>query len=326
MINFPVIHWKRPDPHTWTLRATPAGGGFSCICWAPEISTFVALGYYQSDIAITSTDGENWTSHSTPALGGGSQQWEAIAWSPSLRLFAAVGNTTNGYRILTSPNGAAWTAIPENASPYNSWSAIAWAAELGKFVVIGVLGTVMSSADGVTWANEDISGGDTPSGYGLTWNGALFVCMSEFGVVFTSPDGGTWTSQAAGLDAVVIRNPAWNGSVFCGVLFGGTDGGQAVTSTNGVTWVIRTTPAGVGISWSGITWDGAQFVAIGYDISGVSYTMTSPTGILWTLHTAVAFPNVSGIAWAPFLELFAAVRLDTTLIGTQNVMTSSTGL
>ena len=78
--------------------------------------------------------------------------WQAICWSPELRLYACVANSGSGNRVMTSSDGIRWTAGP--AATDQNWVALCWAAALGLFVAVSESGTgqrVMTSPDGRSW-------------------------------------------------------------------------------------------------------------------------------------------------------------------------------
>ena len=79
----------------------------------------------------------------------GSADWISVCWSPELHLFAAVANTGTGNRVMTSPDGIAWTI---RAATDNQWRSVCWSPELHLFIAVDETGNrVMTSADGIVW-------------------------------------------------------------------------------------------------------------------------------------------------------------------------------
>lgn len=80
---------------------------------------------------------------------------------------------------------------------------------------------------------------------------------------------------------------AWDSIVYGAGLFvavAETGGAECVmTSPDGVTWTLRTTPTTTNPGWYGVAWSGSLFVIIGLYANKV---LTSPDGITWTLRTA----------------------------------------
>ena len=69
-----------PDGTTWTNRVAP--DDMYDVLWCADLSLFVAVGKY----IATSPDGVTWTERSKPA--SNTQEFQAVAWSPTLQLFA----------------------------------------------------------------------------------------------------------------------------------------------------------------------------------------------------------------------------------------------
>jgi hypothetical protein len=79
-----------------------------------------------------------------------------------------------------------------------------------------------------------------------------------------------------------------------------------MTSTNGITWTIRTSAANN--NWVAISWAPELGLFAAVASSGTSNrVMTSTNGTSWTIRTSAADNSWTGIAWAPKLGLFAAV-------------------
>ncbi|HEY1169814.1 MAG TPA: hypothetical protein VGH19_00465 [Verrucomicrobiae bacterium] len=130
---------------------------------------------------LTSNDGTNWTSRTTPT----SAFLSSIATNSSL--FVAAGNLGT---ILTSPDGISWTL--------RNSSTAKWLFRVkqfdGTFVVVGENGTILTSPDGTNW---------TPRTSGVTnWlndvekvNGEYFVAGNQ-GTVLRSSNLTTWTPMS----------------------------------------------------------------------------------------------------------------------------------
>jgi hypothetical protein len=52
--------------------------------------------------------------------------WQAICWSPELRLYACVASSGSGNRVMTSSDGIRWSTQPAVAD--QNWVALCWAA------------------------------------------------------------------------------------------------------------------------------------------------------------------------------------------------------
>ena len=81
--------------------------------------------------------------------------WQDITWAPELGLFVAVSDTGTGDRVMTSPDGIAWTTRSNPVD--NNWRSVTWAPELGLLVAVAYSGSgdrVMTSSDGITWTTR----------------------------------------------------------------------------------------------------------------------------------------------------------------------------
>ncbi|MCX6953889.1 MAG: hypothetical protein NTV51_17200, partial [Verrucomicrobia bacterium] len=146
----------------------------------------------------------------------------------------------------------------------------------GRFVAVGEQGTILSSADGVTWAAErhPYSGSLAPDINGITYGGGRFVAVSrDIGLgenVITSTDGRTWARQTVDRRGFQMQFVAFaNGQYVAG------GGGILMVSADAVTW--RTV-------WTGSSWLYAGVRgATRWVVSGMDGTMlTSTDGSAWT--------------------------------------------
>jgi len=93
---------------------------------------------------MTSPDGINWTSRTTPS----SNVFLSVSWSPELSMFC--GNSSDGTnRIIYSYDGSNW--YETTSSEQNSWTNVCWSPELSIFCHISADGTnrVMTSDVGL---------------------------------------------------------------------------------------------------------------------------------------------------------------------------------
>ena len=153
-----------------------------------------------------------WTSQTSPV----DHDWYSIAWSPQLGMFAAVANTGTGNRVMTSPDGTAWTS---QTTPDQEWCAIAWSPELGMFTAVdrgfgSPTSRVMSSVDGVTWSLSP-----TPNNrwMSIAWSPELgmFAAVAETGTanrVMTATPIGQRTSPPIDIPPTpgVASSIAWS--------------------------------------------------------------------------------------------------------------------
>ena len=130
---------------------------------------------------------------------------------------------------------------------------------------------IATSTIGITWVSVPSGLG---VGYGVAWNGSIWVVVGD--LIVTSSDANTWTPTTSPF-SVFGRGVAWNGSIWVAVGEGTTH--TIAYSTNGTSWTglgnsIFTT-GGYGVAWNGSLW-----VAVGV---GTLYSIAySSDGINWT--------------------------------------------
>jgi hypothetical protein len=256
----------------------------------------------------------------TPSLAG-NVSWNAVAWSPSLRLFVAVANTT---AVMTSPDGITWTT--RNHGFNLVWSSVCWSPERSLFVAVAnsaVTNNIMTSPDGITWTQRT-----QPNAAALNdvcWAPALglFVAVGSSGSstvaagrCLTSPDGITWTARTLGTITSGSQYAAyavtWSPELARLVAAFGNEGTSPTTmwySADGITWTAAAALP-TNYAWRDVAWspERALFVAVGLNVAAP--VATSPDGITWTIRTSGLTGTglqLSGVAWARELGLFVAV-------------------
>jgi hypothetical protein len=319
-----TFHQKGTDSYTyghiWTSRTSAATIKWNSVCWAPELSIFVAVASTGiGNRVMTSPDGITWTLRTSAADNG----WQCVTWSPQLSLFVAVSrnlpeNATNN-KVMTSSDCITWTA---RANMTGDWWFVTWAPELSIFVAVGGY-IVMTSPDGINWTTRTASANNL--WYSVTWAPelSLFVAVAASGTgnrVMTSPNGITWTSRTSAADSYWL-SVTWSPmlSLFVAVAQHGT-AGKIMTSPNGITWTTQTSPLDgyfTSVAWAP---ELSIFVIVGGTGAGTTL-ITSPDGINWTVRTSGADSAWTSVVWAPALSTFVAVSLTTNV--TNVVMTSS---
>lgn len=290
-----------------SLFSPATGIGQGAILSNTANGTAQILSIVSNQLCVTTkTVSSTWTVRTSAQAG----QLRAVAWSPSLGMFAAVGDTGTN-RVQTSTNGTSWSVQSEPTGA--NFFGIAWSPALGMFAAVsnnGGTSSVITSTDGVTWTART-----TPNKewIAIAWSPELgmfaAVANNNGGAtdkVMTSTDGITWTSRTA------ANNNRWRGitwspelGLFCAVAILAT-ANHVMTSPNGTTWTGRT--ASANNDWYAVAWSPSlgMFAAVGNSLS-TDCIMTSYDSITWTSRTTTAAKNFQGVAWSPDSEVFAAV-------------------
>lgn len=178
-----------------------------------------------------------------------------------------IGGPVGSAAVLTSTNGYTWQASLTDLE--NQLSAVAYGN--GLWVVCGDDGGIFTSTDGVNWTNHSLP----PTSHDLhelVYGNGRFVAFGFSDLMYHSTNGVDWVSADTPLVSQVASARFINGR-FIGV--GGNDDGFIFSSADGVTWE-QTTLAGTG--WlEGVAYGKGRYVAIGRDVSAVSFDGTNWT-------------------------------------------------
>lgn len=187
------------DGKTWTNVNTNSFNGCSgsrCIAWSPSLSLFVVASNGGSSWQ-KSTDGTTWAADTGCVAGLGT----AIAWSPSIPIFAAIGSGAGG-NACSSTNGTSWTS----RSFSHAGAGMTWSTTFSKFIACGntTVGCT-SSTNGTSWT--DFSTGRADNYNGVACSATAATCVTMFNNTGTganqfyyTTNGTSWTSAAAPSD------------------------------------------------------------------------------------------------------------------------------
>lgn len=300
--------------YSWTSVATGVSRTFRALCYAPEISTYVAIAEdngADSGRVITSTNGISWTSRTlttTVAV----TNWSSVAWSPLLNLFVACAKAgDNTYGLATSPDAITWTQIihPATSQANPSWNKVIWNPTLEHFIVSGT-GEVMISEDAINWTIYNTGLVANIPGIGIGWSPKLsmYVLVSSGSDSWcrTSTDGMTWTgSSKRGVDVI------WIEELECFYIVDGVtwpSGSSGWYSFNGTTWTeTSNAPSDSGYTYRSacyspehenlyITRSGTAAVnkniVISRNISTTRFNIGRPTNGMGTLYSIEARSNM----------------------------------
>lgn len=231
-----------------------------------------------------------------------------------------------GGRILTSTDGLTWNYITNNLAQVLADATTSYKAgyrptfackslEYANSTWVGYFdnSVVVKSTDLITWTVVlDLSSNTSNTGTGnglnkasstgsVVWNGTASLWMVGNGLpaLYTSPDLVTWTEQttawstAAGA-ANPIRKVAWANQLFIIV----DSGGLIVTSSDGITYTLRTNVFGasaatdIATNASGGTANATTIIVA--DSGKWAY---STNGTTWTLNTANGTVNHVNCVW-----------------------------
>jgi hypothetical protein len=316
---------------TWSPRSTSGfDKSWRSVCWAPELSLFVAVSSSASggNNVMTSSNGIDWTSRSTSGI---DRQWVSVCWAPELSLFVAVSSSASGNNnVMSSSNGIDWTSRSTSGID-KAWSSVCWAPELSLFVAVSSSASggnnVMTSSNGINWISRSTSGFDR-SWSSVCWAPelSLFVAIGNNPIadnIMTSSDGINWTTRS--IPGVYgCLSICWSPELSLFVTVRGTGGADAnnniMTSSNGIDWTTRS--SGVPNIWRSVCWSPELSLFVVFGSNTVDGIITSSNGINWVSRSLSGIGKTwRSVCWAPELLLFVAVSDSAT--GGNNAITST---
>ena len=259
------------DAITWTL-GTPAATSNNLNAVAYGASTYVYAG--DNGKLATSTDAITWTIHS---IGTG------------LNVYALVYGSVFVYacdsgRLGTSTDAITWTVRTSNTTS----SILSLSYGNSTYVYCGAGGVVASSTDAITWT---VRTSNTTIDLNRVTYGTNFYAKGV-GVSLTSTDGTTWTTPAVIPTTESVSAITYGNSLY----IAGCDSGNIYTSTNALTWTVRTSRTTTHIS--ALTYGDSLYMYA--DLAGINATSTD--GITWTPGTITA-TNISYLSYGNSLFL-----------------------
>jgi hypothetical protein len=285
-----------PDGITWTQRTLPLSQTWLRVAYGG--GQFLAVS--NSTTYATSPDGLTWTSRTLPATAS----WYGLAYGAGLWVLMSQASSSTTY--YTSPDGITWTSrtLPVATGVFQ----VVWTGTVFVAAPNGSA-TALVSADGLTWTVTTLPvsaswavayNPDQQTVAAVTTNATLTGGFLAAALVAVPPSGttdglisvaqpalNTWTKTTVPSPGASSANYSGTAITYgAGMLLAiSSPGNVVVTSTDGVTWTLRTTnlPATAGYTW-GVAYGNGLFVAVRND--GSCYS--SPDGLTWTARGQLA--------------------------------------
>lgn len=303
----------------WTARTTQLWQ-IADIAYSSTLEVLVAVGqaaYIQASI----DGGVTWTI----ALNAAAHGMTAVAWSPSLALFVAVGNSVSYAPYRSSLGTSGWTTSGATVLAGRNTDII-WASSINLFIVtrnsFGLAQSIYTSPDGIIFTIRT-----TPQS-GTNWEGAawspslgLAVVVASSGAqrVMTSTDGIVWTLGTA-IPSFGWKSVDWSVdlNLFCAV----GDAGAIMTSTDGVVWTTQTSPNSN--NHEKVEWipDLYKFVVCS-DSGTNNRVLSSVDGIIWRAHATDPDLAFTSLGWSSYFNTLVMVSSNAS---GQDIVTSGDSL
>lgn len=162
----------------------------------------------------------------------------------------------------------------------------------GTFVAVGFNGVILTSSNAADWTLRN--SGTIRHLRDVAHGGGQYIAVGDLGTVLSSPDGVAWTAQNSGTNRALVGLTRANDQ-FIAV----GQGGYIATSPDGANWSPHS--SGVILTLYDVACGNGIFVAVG----NAGAITTSTNGVDWIRQTSPASNRLHGVTWAS--GTFAAV-------------------
>ena len=157
-----------------------------------------------------------------------------------------------------------------------------------RFVGVGNNGTVITSADGLSW--NVLASGSSANLEAIVWNGSQYITVGANGAILSSTNAQRWLAISTTYTGS-LTDILWDGTRFVAV---GNAPDGVLSSTDGIAWTIsNTTFAG---TTSAISWNGSQYLILSSDGFSASWVYSSSNGLVWT-QTYIGPNGTNDLVW-----------------------------
>lgn len=288
----------------WSLISTLADNEWRTVKYSKELNRYCAVSATSSTAVMLRDGNGSWRAPTGTNTYAGKVGWRGLEWCADWGIWMACSTSGTSEKVMTSDDGGeTWIAKTTPTSDDRGWACVIWippndTISTGRAVLLAQSGTTARSMytddGGDTWVQVT-----TAIEYANWVNGAYspdlerIVAIAYGGAsgyrVMTSDDfGASWTSRATPAD-LNYTGICWADALGLFVVVAestpdNVTNKQVITSPDGITWTLQTTP----IAYQ-------ESVPTGGDVATTPYT--TPTGYIYTaLQTSYsdgAAPNFS---------------------------------
>ena len=218
-------------------------------------------------------------------------KWEEIK---NLSWKKQISNTTNDLLGIAFGNGL-WVAFGREGTILTSNNGISWAQQKidtkprsvvyanGLWVAVGLEGTISTSKDGISWTQQ--TSNTTNVLLNIAFGNGLWVAVGSRGTILTSSDGISWTKQTSNTN-VYLKQASYASGIWIVV----AQDYVILTSKDGISW----TKLNSGVKYlSVIAHANDIWVTAGWK----GTILTSKDGISWTQRTSNTTKWLSHISY-----------------------------
>ena len=204
-----------PDGYRWSAPTSGTSTPLNAAAWSGTEFRVVGDG----GAMLVSPDGVTWS----PRVSKVGVNLNGIVWSGAKYVIAGDGGTILTVLLTGTPTLRA-SGTPQNLE------ALGVAAN-GRIIAVGVLGTILTSTDGINWIARNSGTSATLQGVGAS--DSAIVVVGANGRILTSTNGTNWANQQS-RTANDLAGVAWSGTLFVAV----GEGGTIDTSPDATVWTL----------------------------------------------------------------------------------------
>jgi len=266
------------DGSSWTSLSLPSSKTWTSVAYGNGYWVIISSGgASNSTVAVSKSNGLGWRSYTLPSA----TTWNKVVYGNGT--FVAIATGTNSAAYSTN-YGATWTAstLPSTAA----WSSIAYGNNL--FVAVSSTGSAL--------VTQALTGGGSSSTNTFTVTSTSGIIVGQIVSGAGLPSGTTVTNVDSGTGTITVSNNFTGLGSGTYSFFAATSTGAAY-STNGITWIASTMPAG---RWVSVTFGQGMFLAVS-SLSGL--TCYSFDGKTWYSSTIAIAATIVRYGQGVFLAL-----------------------
>ena len=328
----------------WVLIESGISTTLNSVVFSEDLNLFVAVG--ENGTIITSSNGTSWNSQTS----GINTDLFSITTCNSI-YFKLISVGDEG-KVRTSVDGITWSSgqsgIPTGIN--DTFRGVLFAE--GLYVIIGQLGRILISSNGLQWTLE--TSGTNQQLWGISYSEILkkFVVTGENGIVLTgSGDGTEWTLETSGVnkrlyssfysedlglyiivgtDTILSSSDCINWTNYIQIsstlysityseklnLFVGVGYNNIIaTSSDGINWITQRVESTLSTLKS-VTYSNKLHLFIAVGTNGL--ILSSSNGTSWNTQSSGINNTLNSIIYCEFLELFIAVGNNGKIITSNN--------
>ena len=265
--------------YSWTIDTSGTSNNLLAISYNTTSTYYAVVG--DSGTALKSDDAVHWTAHS---LGASKNYISIIPYTNLFAITTQEGLLYGSYDLSSD----SLTATISNSN--GLFSCVLYSSQ---YVVAGGYGTILTSADTITWTRNQI--GSSKNLYGITFGNSKYIVVGGSGAIFTSSDAISWGQQTTPTSVTTdFLSVAYGNGLYRAVGKndnGGVNNSPIISSKDGTTWSLEGSGTKHNI-YSIIYVDATgDFVAVGDGTPSSIFLIVGPVWVITTIAFVLSAQN-----------------------------------